>query len=403
MKISQLSHKAKITKAFLYLFAAFIFMGENVLSTLNINQNIWLYIVLFFCMYYTVSKWQFYKEGKGWLFFVIFIVANFLYRSFIGGFTVGIGVHLWIPAFFIGIFTTLNKTDNRWRVLMKILIFFYLIETIWAITEKISGVDFLQWGGGVMKVTDIGAADFRSYGLWGHPLYNALIVSTIMTFILTSSFNNKYKYGLWMLGYISILCFNTRGSMVGNALVLIAYLSYQIFISRNISFARKTSLFLIGSVCTMIGLYLVQSRGLGGRLVENGLYDESSQVRIDVFRIFDYINDDILYYGTDVDSQLYLMQLAGLYASENFWIDYILTYGIVFFLGYLILFLIWASPFFDNYKFIQKSFVVGTFVLLASTNNSLSSDISALLIFLSCAFIFDPKYFKLRVNPKYTI
>ena len=171
---------------------------------------------------------------------------------------------------------------------MKLFFIFYLFETGMAITERVLGTTILGWNDIEFSVEDWGVSGFRSAALHGHPLYNALMVSISMAFILFSPLKIKYKMILWSMGYVSILCFNTRGSIVGNALLLAFYIIYVLLFDNSISSRTKVRLVMFSSIMTIVGLILFFNVGLGGRLAEMGLFDESSaQTRIDVWTIFD--------------------------------------------------------------------------------------------------------------------
>ena len=68
----------------------------------------------------------------------------------------------------------------------------------------------------------IDSYEFRSCGLWGHPLSNSCILSLMMPFILLQNeFSIKKKNLLWSIGMLALLCFNSRFSIVLSAVVYI--------------------------------------------------------------------------------------------------------------------------------------------------------------------------------------
>lgn len=288
-----------------------------------------------------------------------------------------------------------NKSDTKlWRTIVRLIFYAFLLEIGLAIIERVLTQNILGWNIG-NEVIFIGGennvGEFRSTALYGHPLYNALMVSSMMAFILISQLKEKYKYPLWGLGYVAILCFNTRGSIVGNALLLLLYIGHSLFLNKGMSVKSRKYLILASIIFSSIVAILFLYFGYGNRLLEMGLFDDSSaQVRIDIWSIFDYVNFEELLWGMSHNDISILMYRGGLYASENFWIDQVFRLGLVFFTAYWFTFFAFVNKLYKGYTLFEKVFTLGAFVLIASTNNSLSSNYLALLFFLLLIVIFNP-------------
>ena len=95
------------------------------------------------------------------------------------------------------------------------------------------------------------------------------------------------------------------------------------------------------------------------------------------------------------------MHKANLIAIENFWIDWLLRFGIIFFALYLWLFGRLFVRLFKNYKKFDYLYIVGSFLLVASVNCSLSSSFIAVFLFLVCCIIFTPQVFTDIIPDKY--
>lgn len=289
-----------------------------------------------------------------------------------------------------------NKHVNLWQVIIKLFLYAFILETSIAIIERVFTQHILGWniGNDIITIGNVNSFEFRSTALYGHPLYNALIVSTMMSFILVSQIKEKYKYLLWCLGYIAILCFNTRSSIVGNGLLMIVYLVHSIF-SHNLTLKTKAQIILFTIFISSVTIYLFFSAGFGGRILELGLFDDkSAQVRIDIWSIFNYINSESFLWGLSYKEMEYLMYKGGLYATENFWIDQMLRLGFIFFLFYWFIFFIFINKLYKGYTFFAKIFTFSTFFLIASTNNSLSTNYLALFLYLLLIVAFNPQYLK---------
>ena len=173
-----------------------------------------------------------------------------------------------------------------WKSLMCLLFLFYIVEAGLAVYERLTWHLVFGWANIHTVGMNVTATDFRSTALLGHPLANALIVSTIMSFFLVSPLNSKYKYLLWFLGFVAILCFNARAAIIGNVVVFLVYLIYTLQFNDKISSQEKNRIFWGVLLLAVLGIYLMANGYVGGRFLESGVNDESSQVRIDIWNVF---------------------------------------------------------------------------------------------------------------------
>lgn len=292
---------------------------------------------------------------------------------------------------------------SRTKKLMSYLLIFFCIECGLAIFERVIGTQIFGFREDfIMDLTTKGEDRFRSSSLMGHPLYNALVVSTTMAFVLLSPLKPRIKFSLWAMGFVAILCFNTRSSIVGNALLLAGYVMYTLFADKYTSQSTKSKIFLWTVIAALIGYYLLYSSGWGARLVNMGLFDEdSAQTRLDVWSLFDYVTLGDLMFGMSNEDFMMLMFNAGLYASENFFINQLFMLGIVFYIPYLVMYFFLVKYLLRDYGTFHKFFVAGAFLLIASVNNSLSSNFHALFLFLIQCVLFNPIYVKDLLPSKY--
>jgi hypothetical protein len=294
-----------------------------------------------------------------------------------------------------------KKNDNLWNPLFKVFIAFYLLECGMAISENIMHRQFFQAEWSSDTLSNISDIDYRAYALHGHPLQNALVVSVIMNFFLTSALKPAYKYFFWLMGYLAILSFNTRSSIVGNAAVLVAY-TFYVLLSRNTKTNIKIQTFILMSVSIVFGLALLFSGKFGGRLLDMGLIDDSSAaVRINAWRIFDYYEVSDFLFGMSVEDRFYLLDSLALAATENFWIDWLLMYGAIFVVMIIVVFFFLFRKLLANFSTINKIVLVFAFLLLASTNNSLAVSAMPLLTFLFCCVFFSPNILRNNLKSRY--
>ena len=288
-----------------------------------------------------------------------------------------------------------NQITKMYHRFMYIFICFFVIETLMAAVERILGSNILGYhltGGEVVMEFSSG---FRSTSLHGHPLCNALIVSTSMAFILTSHIRMKAKLMLWMLGFFSILCFNTRSSIVGNAILLVVFTIYTLHKKNDVSKQDKRFLLFMLVVMTLGGAVLFFLLGFGSRLTEMGLFDEgSAMARVDVFVVFEYYSLEDFLWGMNAVQYEYAMYYAEVPVIENFYISYLLRNGIIFLIVYVLSYILLIKRLYKGYDWFTKWFTGGAFVLIASTNNSLSTLSIALFLFLILIVMFNPMQFK---------
>lgn len=273
-----------------------------------------------------------------------------------------------IPFFFCFL---LDEKDNNMRdSILKLLISFFIIDCVWGICEKITMVNvFPQVHGGYVMHYDT-AESFRSSGLQGSALTNSLCLTAIYLVVLISRLKNKYKLILFGLGYISLMCYNTRTSMILWPVVLVLY---YLFISKY-NAAQK---FLIGVLLLFFTLFvfnIASQYSFGLRLFSGeDLIDDSANVRLDTIAMFFNIDifDLFFSFGYSGDEMEKLMFKNDISIIENSWILHIFWYGglglVLIVLSYYKL----LKHYMHGYSKFQMIMTLGAFLLLGSTNNGL--------------------------------
>lgn len=390
-------------KLYFVILFLLLFMGENVVTKIGINYNQYLMSLAFIAFPLSLKRFREIVKIKSQFFLLTYLIANFCISAFVIG---GEGAK-WSPILLLGapllfsIFPFYTHINQQFiKIVFFFLIAFFLTEVLIAIFEKIQGSAIFGWSNNNSIFLVLGSGtDFRSVALLGHPLQNALVVSILMSFILTSPLKKKYRYILWMLGFISILCFNTRAALVGNILIFIFYYINNV---KRTNRNHLLSNVFVGMGCIFLGTYLILFTELGGRLMEMGLFDENSaQVRVDIWSIFDYFPLKDFLWGMSPSIKNIILYKTGLYATENFWIDWIFTYGIIFLIPFVTLYYYWLRYLYVGYSRIVVIITLSTFLLIASTNNSLSVTFIPILLFLICIKIFNPKLFRNCIPIKY--
>ncbi|PQA52732.1 hypothetical protein [Siphonobacter curvatus] len=385
-------------------FSLLMFVGPNVTEKVGIDYKIVMILIALLSILITIYTKINIKAKREELFLLLFIS---IYCMFKMAFDTSDGTRmlslilLLTPIVFLAYPSNYNMSYSNirlWHGLQKVVLVFYIIECGIAIFEQYTGIYIFSYAGNEGFYND-NFQDRRALGIHGHPLQNALIISTFMCFILISPIKIKYKYILWGLGYWAILSFNSRSSILGNGLLFALYNLGQLSSGKvNVLYKLGVIVFLIAGV-TVVS-YLISQGMFGGRL-QNGLIDDSSQVRIDVWSIFDHYDIMDFAFGVSSDRLNAIIYSLGLYATENFWIDILLRFGFVFLAIVVVLYYFLIKRLMYPYSLSKRMFVLAGFFIIASTNNSLSVTSTPLIIFLFCCILFNPLLLQITLDRKY--
>lgn len=394
--------KSKSNVLLIIIFVLIFLSGTNVDTFLHLKPNLpydewpafyhfapsdWL-LILFFILTFRY-KFLTYKPE---IYLILILSLAVIYNSILG---LDSDLRNFIPALLIPPLFSILLQDNKRSIdkkqILKTIYIFYYLECSIAIFEKIFMVHIFPQIGIAGSLLDLEySGEFRSTSLFGHPLANATFVTLVISFTLMSNISFKRKLLCWFIGFIAILCFNTRLAIVLNLGLFLIY-------SLDIIFSKKTTQsnrLLIVSFIVIVS-YIISyalSKGFGGRLMKMGLYDQdSAAVRIDIWNIFDYYSIwNLLYKGIDFNQQDLIMSNAGVdyMTIENFWLVYFLRFGLII----LIIMTIFYFSFYYNlskglsikqclYIYIPFLIQVSSFNSIASGNNIQSFLILFLFIF----------------------
>lgn len=282
---------------------------------------------------------------------------------------------------------------NIARNIRKIIYSFFIIECGIAIIERLYLINIFPLAGSGISMLENGfKGSFRSTALHNHPLQNALCVSIIMSFVLVTYNKEIKKMLIIILGYISILCFNTRSSIVGWVLLFIIYIIYNIFFEKKKTALAKYGLVVFAGIIVVFIIWIITTFSLGDRIINLGLFDNSSayeRIKIwDIFRVYS-IMDFLL--GVSSSTAKTITSSVGVVVVENYWLVFLLRFGVIFLLFIAIYYAGLIKKLLNGYSSFQKYFVIICFLFISSTNNSLASAAPALVLFIVCCYIFNPQ------------
>lgn len=379
----------KLAKGLYFLsIIILLFFGSNIRSNLGITGegafyriNPSLYALLLSLLFCILSHGNLYTRVNVEalpLGIFGFVIAIGKFITSVGGY-LPVANNIFIPFLFCLLFP---KHDSKFRhKCYKFLLFFFILECIWAIIERILLFRFFPFNDdGITNQAD----GFRSNALLGSPLTNSLCLTAILVCVLMSNMKRNYKVLLFITGYSAVLCFNTRTSIILWPVLFIVSLLYYAYKTE-----KRNSIFKILSIFIPVGslfAYLILEYGLADRLFGRELMDNSANVRVDTWNMFLSVDlwNLLFSFGMESDDIESWMVFGGVEIIENSWVLYALELGgiglTMVLLGYYMIF----ATIMKNYSAFIKIFSLGSFIILGSTNNGLKE--TSMSLFIICCY-----------------
>ena len=273
----------------------------------------------------------------------------------------------------------LNYVSSKQRYqLSKIIITIVFFNSIVAIFEFLLKTHFMPHG------QYMGFAYFRSSAFFGHPLANALLTAPMLALVMQTNWALSRKLFIAGSFVVAILAFGARGGLMIGLLTFaigIIFAGYLLLLRKEMALANLMPVPWVAFLGLLIVTVLLFATDFGARIIERGLTDDSAESRITSFNILSYLSSEQIWNGIDFSHyQLLLEKYPDLNIIENFWINLLVSFGIPLFVIFVISFLWFIYGLQKNQSILIKLSVL-CFLLVASTNNSLSTKTSALTIF----------------------
>lgn len=371
-----------INKELFYIFLSYYYSDPSSTVIEKIHPAIYLLIfilLLFFLRSELIKRVVFKKDGINSVFYFFlstcFAVLTSIYFNGISG--AGYLIETHSVAAILGILTYSCSAEDKKKI-KNMVLNFILFNSIIALCEFLLNRHLIGYP---QHAT---ALSFRSAAFFGHPLNNALITASALFFIFSTKWRLPIKLIYSFFYTTSLLCYGARTASFIGIGALAAFIAV-IFLK---DFNKKTrfleiSIFIFFSIFFSFILYLLICKfGIGARIFEFNLFDQSGMVRIKLFNIFHYITKKELLTGIpQADVAILSKSLLGINTIENFWVIFILTLGLPIASIFCFLFI---NMFFSLTSHQQVSIKLGalTFLLVASSNNSLSSKSVSLTIII---------------------
>lgn len=337
---------------------------------------LFLYAIL---SYNKLIKNKFYLNSTVLILFIFVLVRVLTGQNIVGRF---LG-NLFVPLLFGFFMEELYKNKKSFKICTNLFLTLFFFEIVLAIVERFG--NFLLFPYSLFNPDDInGTVDegdyFRSNSLLGNPLSNALCVAIVLSFVVVSKLGNVKK-GLLILGsFLALLCFNARFATVISVVFFVLY-----FFSRKISFKNIFSIVIGGGIVA----YLILNFSVGDRIVAEDNYaeDDSVAARIDVFEIIDYVDFEMFLYrkGEGIDD---LQNKLSLVHVENWILIMVFDLGIIITLYYFVLIFQLSSISLKTFQLKDKLYLFAVFILIASSNNSLATQVPGLSFFIASSYFF---------------
>lgn len=381
----------KTNKIVLAIIVLVFFVGDNVCNKFGFSLPVFKLILCILCAVSLPRIKRIYKTNPQVIRLLVFCFLYMIFKIATGGQAGNtmMGITVILPIFIYVAYRVMEKDRNA-LAYKKVLYLGYVYECLVAIIERIMHTHIFLWNLDIDTadyIMDFDMTEFRSWGLYGHPLQNAVVIEVFILFILVFEQRVKYKYALSILGVLAILCFNTRAAIVMSSLSVVVYTIYWLRKGR-ISVTTKSAM-LIALLFIIGGVYYLFSQGMiGGRLSSMGLYDDSSAaVRVAALDIFKYYNLSDFIFGISRHETTMLQFRLGLIAVENFWLNWMLGYGVAFIAGLVFFYTPVIKRILSGSKLFIKTFLFLPFIVLASTNPSLAVSIVPTTAFLLLSHI----------------
>lgn len=380
--------KIKFEQALLYLGVIFyMYLSTTVAYKIGINQvstaSSLILVLLSFYVLMNRGLDRFISEFKEDILVILIAIFICIIQLVLNNSMVVKNIiFLFIVPSLVSILIAVQRNTTKKKIIF-IILFFFLTECFLAIYEKIFFTnifpitdDFIEYQ--IINIT----SGFRSTAFLGHPLANALCVSTIMGFIAISGIKDLYKKTLIIVGYLALLSFNSRGALLlwGGLIGL--------YVIKNFIYERKKyKLLLLILPFLYIINYLIEN-GFGDRLFERDILDGSAMTRVDVFNAFSYVSDYDFWFGNGYN-YISVMDSLGAGGVENSYIVMILNYGIVLSIILFITLFFWIKKILYPLNKQETFIIISSFIVVGSMNNSLAS-VSAWVFLVVCARSFIP-------------
>lgn len=378
-----------------FLLVAVFFMGGNVLNVLHyphadpFSSAIFrlhpsTYLLFGLLLIQNIKQNTFYHlKSPAVRYFGIVVFLVFVYSMTLGKTKANFFIidTLLAPVLLVQLLQ--DASDETKQKLLYWLKFFFILNCLMAILERSISTIILR------PASEAFFESFRSYGLLGHPLNNSLITAFLTLFFVIISDSTTKKFMFLGLGIMALFSFGGRTAL---AAVIFSFPFVLYFDLKNYETEEAAGKFFnyLAFFFLMIALcvFVLVSTPFGERIFASSKFDDdSADVRARVFDMFRHFKGNDLLLGIDEAKMINVMNLEKVDIIENFWIIWIFKYGFVM-TAMLGLFLIrFLFSLFQNLDVPTRIILVLVFLTVASGNNSMANNTTAISIITLASII----------------
>lgn len=376
-----------------FCFLFILFFGWIIINVPN-NYNILLntiLVLLVFCLFFGKIRLLLDKiyeyliiSGTFIVLLMLFVFGRFYETSFLY-------LCLMCPAMIL----LMAKSVMDEKLLRQLFLFFvclFVVNALISYYERITE-SFLFYDGPLLwessENEELSSILFRSPALLGHPLQNAMIMGYMMIMILLFHIKYRYKFLLWFIGFLSLFCFNARGSILLSAML---FVWYMVFMAKT-----PNKLLKIAGLCLLFlvlfsFLIFLFSTPLAGRLLSGAILEGNGEERIRIWYVLGEMDFVDFLIGLTEDDYVSITKKLDLYTAESWLALFIIRMGLPFTIFFVVVYskLLWKLL--SNVEKPRRFFLLFSFFLFASMNNSLAVTATPLIIALLTAPVFNTYY-----------
>lgn len=277
--------------------------------------------------------------------------------------------------------------ETELKIIRTILILFLVAQVSIALYERITFKTLLVSEDDFFVMNEGQNWTFRASGLLGHPLGNAMSVSTLLAFVTCSSIQFSKKLVLIFIAYIALLCFNERGNILLSSFVVLLYFC---FTYKMLTCRQKMFIWLLCLPVIVWAFLFLQTSDWGGRLfnTEIAASDTNAQVRIAALSALSFLNFDQLMIGSPMN-YVYVVNKMSLAGIENGIISMILYHGLFIGIIALVFLFVFQYKKLHDYGKLQMCLILISFYGIGITNPHLTNPYQW-MIFLLAMYSFKP-------------
>lgn len=316
------------------ILASFFILQGNVLSSIGIASEDFMYVLLFMTSFLFIKNGKFIKTIE-WQIFLLFIIL-IIFRYIIGILpeSFRFACNFIIPCLLSFILPDKISKHNKnlYSVTFNILCVFWFAEILIALYESFSHTHLLTWIDTTYE-SHLNRMQTRPIGLVGAPLASSHILATLSFFILNLPLKSKYKYTLWSVNFFGILLYQGRVSIVATIFYFVLYLLIELK-NHQIRFIHfGTVIAIIG--CIILALF---SLGLGSRLF---IQDDggSAEMRFSALTFFETYSWKDFLIGTPYADMEIVRDILNVTIIEIFVLCHFILFGILFSIGFYYLYM----------------------------------------------------------------